>query len=278
MLPPVANRFVAGETHAEVIEHVRQLNDRGIMAIVNVLGEHHGKPEPVAADTGAYLALLDDIAEADLDACISVKPTQLGLDLGEEHLLENLRRIIDRAAEREVFVWVDMEDHTTTDATLDAVEELAKEYEWGVGVCLQANLKRTVDDVERFAEVPAKIRLVKGAYDEPAAVAHTDAQHVNAAFRELLETMFRTYERGIAVGSHDPEMIEYAIQLHAVHGTPFELQMLMGVREDAQTELAREYDVWQYVPYGSRWLSYFSRRVMERKENLRFALRAIVGR
>ena len=278
MLPPIANRFVAGETCAEVLDHVRQVNDRGVGAIVNLLGEHYREKAPVTEDAETYLALIDDVADADLDACVSAKPTQLGLDLGADVLDETLRRIVDHASKRGVFVWVDMEDHTTTDATLNIVEELAQEHEWNVGVCLQANLKRTVDDVERFAEVPAKIRLVKGAYDEPARVAYTDAERVNAAFRELLETMFRTYEGGIAVGSHDPEMIDYAIQLHEVHGTPFELQMLMGVREDAQEELAREYEVWQYVPFGSRWFSYFSRRVMERKENLLFAIRAIIGR
>lgn len=278
MLPPVANRFVAGETAAAVIDHIHRVNDRGVKAIVNLLGEHYRDPEPVESDTAAYLALIDDIADADVDACISVKPTQLGLHLGEDVLQETLHRIIDRGTARDVFVWIDMEDHTTTDATLDAFESLALEYEWNVGVCLQANLQRTADDVARFADIPGKIRLVKGAYDEPAAIAHTDGASVDAAFRALLETMFRTYDGGIAVGSHDPAMIEYASQLHEVHGTPFELQMLMGVREDAQAELAQEYEVWQYVPYGSRWFSYFTRRVMERKENVLFALRAVLGR
>jgi len=118
---------------------------------------------------------------------------------------------------------------------------------------------------------------VKGAYDEPEDVAITDRRAVDAAFREHLEYLFRE-DDGVAVGSHDPAMIERAIELHEEHGTPLEIQMLMGVREDAQVELAREYDVYQYVPYGQRWLSYFWRRASERRENLLFALRAIAGR
>jgi proline dehydrogenase len=169
-----------------------------------------------------------------------------------------------------------MEDHTTTDATLDAYEEFAREHPDCVGVCLQANLKRTRDDVERLADVPGKIRLVKGAYDEPAEVAYTEKSRVNDAYRELLAYAFEHYDGGVAVGSHDPEMIDYARDLHEEFGTDFEVQMLMGVREDAQSDLAEEYEVWQYVPYGDKWLSYFYRRVMERKENVLFALRAIL--
>jgi proline dehydrogenase len=146
-----------------------------------------------------------------------------------------------------------------------------------MGLCLQANLKRTAADIERLADVPGKIRLVKGAYDEPPDIAYTDKPRVNEAYREYLELAFREFDRGVAVGSHDPEMIAHAADLHAEYGTPYEVQMLMGVREDAQRELADDgVTVYQYVPYGDRWLSYFYRRLMERKENALFALRAIL--
>ncbi|MDY7081735.1 MAG: proline dehydrogenase family protein, partial [Halobacteria archaeon] len=148
----------------------------------------------------------------------------------------------------------------------------------GVGVCVQANLKRTKEDLERLAPVPGKVRLVKGAYDEPSSLAYKKKDRVNRAYREYLEFMFEHFEGGIAVGSHDPQMIEHATDLHDQYGTDFEIQMLMGVREDAQFELAEKYEVYQYVPYGGKWFSYFYRRAMKRKENLLFALRAIVGR
>jgi proline dehydrogenase len=278
MIPPIASRFVAGETPAEALEHARTLNDGNVKAILNLLGEHYHDREPADEDAEAYLRLVEDIESAGAEACVSVKPSQIGLDVGKEVFRENVERIVDFAADRDVFVWIDMEDHTTTDATLDAYEELAIRHEGGVGVCVQANLKRTGDDLERLADVPGKIRLVKGAYDEPKSVALTEKAAVNEAYRDYLEYMFANFDGGIAVGSHDPEMIAHAEDLYAEYGTDFEVQMLMGVREDAQFDLAEEYEVWQYVPYGDKWLSYFYRRVMERKENLLFALRAVLGR
>ncbi|OVE85514.1 proline dehydrogenase family protein [Natronolimnobius baerhuensis] len=280
MIPPIADRFVAGESAAEVLEHVSRLNGRNVGAIINLLGEHYGERPPVRSDAAEYRALAGDISRSNLDACLSVKPSQLGLDLGEDVFREELEGVVDAAAEHDVFVWIDMEDHTTTDATLDAFEALAHEYDGGVGVCVQANLKRTRTDLERLADVPGKIRFVKGAYDEPAAIAYTDSERVNREYEALLEYAFEHFHDGptIAVGSHDDRMLERAIALHDEYGTDVEFQLLMGVREQRQYDLAAEYDVYQYVPYGGRWLSYFSRRVMERKENLRFALRAVLGR
>ncbi|MFA9417696.1 proline dehydrogenase family protein [Natrinema sp. HArc-T2] len=277
MLPPIADRFVAGESPAEALEHVRRLNDNDVKAIINLLGEHYDDRNAVAADAAEYRRLVEDIAGSGLEACISVKPSQLGLDLGEDVFRSELTDIVDAAAERDVFVWIDMEDHTTTDATLDAFETVAREHGGGVGVCVQANLRRTRADVRRLADVPGKVRFVKGAYEPPADVAYTDGARVDQEYRTLLEDAFEHYDGGIAVGSHDPAMIEHAMALHERYGTDFEIQMLMGVREDAQYDLTDEYEVWQYVPYGDRWLSYFYRRVAERKENLGFALRAVLS-
>ena len=278
MIPPIASKFVAGESPAEAIEHTRDLNDRNVKAILNLLGEHYHERGPADEDAEAYLRLVDDIESTDADACISVKPSQVGLDVGTEVFHENVERIVDYAAARDVFVWIDMEDHDTTDATLDIFEELTRRHEGGVGVCVQANLKRTDDDLERLADLPGKVRLVKGAYDPPAEVAYKEKSAVNAAYERQLEYMFEHFDDGVAVGSHDPRMIERATELHDEYGTDFEIQMLMGVREEAQTDLADEYEVWQYVPYGDKWLSYFYRRVMERKENVLFAARALLGR
>ncbi|QSW99622.1 proline dehydrogenase family protein [Haloterrigena alkaliphila] len=278
MIPPIANRFVAGESPAEALEHVRRLNGRTVAGIVNLLGEHYDDRSPVRSDAATYRVLAADIGNSDLEACLSVKPSQLGLDLGEDVFREELAGVVDAAADRGVFVWIDMEDHTTTDATLDAFVDLAREHDGGVGVCVQANLRRTRADVERLADVPGKVRFVKGAYDEPAEIAYTDSERVNREYEALLEYAFEHYDGGIAVGSHDPAMIEHAIDCHEEHGTEFEVQMLMGVREDAQYDLAREYPVFQYVPFGDRWKSYFYRRMTERTENVKFALQAILDR
>jgi len=277
MIPPLARRFVAGETEATALEHARQLNQRNIGALLNLLGEHYHARPPADRDADIYCQLVEDIGNTNLNACVSVKPSQLGLNVEAGVFRANLERIVETAASEGVFVWIDMEDHTTTDVTLDAFETLAREHEGGVGVCVQANLERTPTDLELLATVPGKVRLVKGAYDPPADLGFTDRKRVNEAYRGCLETMFATFGEGVAVGSHDPAMIDYAADLHEEYGTDYEVQMLMGVREDAQTDLARDRAVWQYVPYGGKWLSYFYRRVRERKENALFAARALVS-
>ncbi len=279
MLPPIARRFVAGETIPTAIDHVRARNDEGIGVMLNLLGEHHDAPDEVRSDVEAYRQLIDDLSGSGLDASISVKPSAIGLDVSPELFADNYREIVAHAADRGVFVWCDMEDASTTDATIDAFETVAAEYPWRVGQCLQSNLTRTHDDLARLVDVPGAIRLVKGAYDEPSSIAYTDATRVDEAFRADIEYLFERRRRGIAVGSHDPAMVSLANRLGAASGADYEIQMLMGVREDAQRDLARQgVDVVQYAPYGRKWLSYFYRRVRERRRNLTFAARAIVGR
>lgn len=278
MIPPIARRFVAGEHRAGAVDRAAQLNESGRGAIINLLGEHYDDPTAVTSDVEAYLALVDDLAAADLDAAISVKPTQLGLDIQPSLYREQLERIVEHAQSHGIFVWIDMESAETTTPTLEGFRTVAETYPDRVGVCLQANLRRTRDDIVSLANVPGRIRFVKGAYSEPPEIAYQSKRRVDEAYRAGLEALFRTHQGRVAVATHDPAMIEYAIQLHEVHGTPFEFQMLMGVAEDRQRALAADYRVVQYVPYGSRWLAYFTRRVFERTENLTFALRAILGR
>ena len=278
MLPPIARRFVAGESREAALERARELNRRDIGAILNLLGEHYDDPEAAADDAAAYRELLAAIEEAGVRACVSVKPSQLGLEIDAATFREHAEAVVATAADRDGFVWFDMEDHTTTEATIEVFEAMTAVHPDGVGLCLQANLRRTDDDLDRLAGQPGRLRLVKGAYDPPNEVAYANRARVNEAYRDLLERAFRIHGGGIAVGSHDPAMIDHAIDLATAHGTDFEIQMLMGVREAAQVELAEAYPVWQYVPFGSRWLSYFWRRVSERKENVLFALRAVLGR
>ncbi len=277
VIPPIANNFVADESTEGALEYAAELNDRGIGAILNLLGEHYHERSPAFEDAAEYRHLTAEIDDRNLDASISVKPSQVGLNVSTDAFVENLENIVDRAIDHDVFVWVDMEDHTTTDATLDAVVENAERDGADMGVAIQANLKRTDEDLERLAESDATVRLVKGAYDEPASIAHVDKSRVNEAYEKHLDFLFRESER-VSVGSHDPRMISLARNLHDEYGTPFEVQMLMGVRDDAQVDLADDgVRVVQYVPYGGKWAQYFYRRVMERKENLLFAARAILS-
>jgi proline dehydrogenase len=275
VIPPVANRFVAGETTDEALDHARDLGEHDVGAILNLLGEHYHERDPADEDAAAYRRLVEEIATSDARACVSVKPSQLGLFVSEEAFRENLAAVVEHAAEHDVFVWLDMENHATVDATLDAFEHHARR-EGSVGVCVQANLRRTREDLERLAPLPGKVRLVKGAYDPPEDVALQGKDAIDEAYRDHLAYVFEQFDGGIAVGSHDPAMVGHAEALYEDHGTDFEIQMLMGVREEAQYELAAEHEVRQYVPYGGKWLSYFYRRLAERTENLTFALRALV--
>lgn len=275
MIPPIVDRFVAGETEAGAIDRSRQLNEKGIHSIINLLGEHYEVAHDAENDVESYRKLIRDLSGTGLDACVSVKPSQIGLGVDEATFQRNLGVIVETARESDVFVWLDMEDHTTTEATISAFERYV--MEGTMGICLQANLHRTEEDLRRLVDTPGKIRLVKGAYNEPSDIAHTGSSNVNDAYREHLSYLFEEYAGTVAVGSHDPEMIDHAIDLSTQHDTDFEIQMLMGVREDAQARLAEKHDVYQYVPYGTKWFSYFSRRALERKENLKFALRAISG-
>ncbi|MFP4591042.1 MAG: proline dehydrogenase family protein [Halobacteriota archaeon] len=276
MIPPIARRFVAGESADGALERATARNDEGLAVILNQLGEHYDDPAAAAADRDDYRQLLRDMAAVDLDGCISVKPTQLGLNLGTGVFREHLASILEVADDLDRFVWLDMEDHQTTDATLDAYEAYATSYDGMLGVCLQANLRRTPDDLARLADLPGKLRLVKGAYDEPVEIAYPDKAAVDRAYRDLLRQAFEQCEDGIAVASHDDAMLDLAASLHDQQGTPYEVQMLMGVREDYQRELAADREVYQYIPYGDKWLSYFYRRLLERKENLLFGLRAVL--
>jgi proline dehydrogenase len=274
MLPPVARQFVAGEEAATALEHARRLNERSVGAILNLLGEHYADRGPADADAAAYRQLVEDVAAADLRARLSVKPTQLGLAADEAVFRETLGTVVEHADDHGVFVWVDMERPGTVAATLSAYEEHARAGR-DVGVCLQANLERTPADIERLADAGGVVRLVKGAYDPPAGEGYSDTERVDEAYEACLERLFRTHDR-VAVASHDPAMLARAATLHDEYDTPYEVQMLMGVRADAQYDLAGQRAVWQYVPYGKRWLSYFYRRVTERWENAAFAARALV--
>lgn len=254
------------------------MNAAKVSVILNLLGEHYDDPAKARADADAYRTLVGAIGEADVDACLSIKPSQIGLDISVELFRELLCNIVTEAAANDVFVWIDMEDAKTTDDTLDVFTDLAATHPWSLGQCLQSNLKRTQADLERVVDVSGKVRLVKGAYDEGPQISYTKKSQVDEAYRENIEYLFANRDRGIAVGSHDMEMIELASDLGLRTGADYEIQMLMGVRDELQSDLAADgVTMWQYAPYGDKWLSYFYRRVRERKENALFALRAIIG-
>lgn len=280
----VVARFVPGETVDDCVAAVRSLAAADLRATIDVLGEDTTNPAQAEATRDAYLDLLARLVDAGLtgSAEVSVKLTALGLGLpgGRAIALAHARSICAAAAAAGTTVTVDAEDHTTTDATLGILAELRTEYPDTGGV-LQAYLHRTLADCSVLAGPGSRIRLCKGAYAEPADVAHQDREEVSAAYVAAARVLLDG-EGFPMLATHDPEMIaavgELARQAGREPGS-YEFQMLYGIRTDEQRRLAAAGEaVRVYVPFGTDWWGYFVRRLAERPANLVFFLRALVGR
>lgn len=270
----VARRFVAGERMAEALEVARTLNSRHISVSLDHLGENVGDAAEARATADDYVTTLDRICAAELEANISVKLTALGLDVDGALCRENLARVVQRARDCGIFVRVDMEGSEYTQRTVDIVQDLHRELD-NVGTVIQTMLYRSPDDVERLIASKTRVRLVKGAYLEPTSVAYARKADVDAAYVRLMHALL---ERGNypAIATHDESIIENARRFTAEHGISrarFEFQMLYGIRRDLQERLAREgYNVRVYVPYGTQWYPYLTRRMAERPANLIFVV------
>jgi len=275
-----ASRFVAGETLDAAVAAVRELNGRGISASLDVLGESVTSVEEARASAAMVVETQARIAAEKLDCNVSVKLTQMGLDLDRGLCAENLGRILERGRDLGMFVRIDMESSAHTERTLDLFErDFLPAHGERVGIVLQSYLRRTAADVDRLIGARARVRLCKGAYDEPAAVAFPDKTDVDRSYAELME---RLLERGNhpAIATHDPALIARARQFVTAKGiTPdrFEFQMLYGVRRDLQEELQRAgFHVRVYVPFGTHWYPYFMRRLAERPANVAFIVGNVV--
>jgi proline dehydrogenase len=275
----MARRFVAGETVAEAIGAARAANGSGLHATVDYLGEAVDSRAEATAAADVYLDLIDGIAAAGLDANVSLKMTQMGQDVDEAFLRENLGRILDRAAGHDMFVRLDMESSDYTQRTLDFFERLWAEGHRGVGTVLQSYLYRTESDCRRMNELGARVRLCKGAYREPATVAFQDKREVDANFVRCMQILLEhgTYP-GIA--THDPAMIRATREFAAERGidaSRFEFQLLYGVRRDLQQQLVRDgYHVRVYIPFGEAWYPYLMRRMAERPANMFFIVNNVL--
>lgn len=281
----VVQRFVPGERVEDALRSVDTLRASRRLVSVDYLGEDVTDQDTAAATVDAYLRLLDGLGDRDdtggiAPLEISLKLSALGQSLprdGDKIAFENAHTICTRAAEVGVWVTVDAEDHTTTDSTLSIVRDLRTDFPW-LGTVLQAYLKRTAADCADFAD--ARIRLCKGAYDEPASVAYRDADEVTDSYLRCLRILMAG-EGYPMVASHDPVIIESVPALAAEFGRgvdDFEYQMLYGIRDDEQCRLAGAGNhVRVYVPFGTQWYGYFVRRLAERPANLTFFLRALVN-
>jgi proline dehydrogenase len=277
----LAKRFVAGETIDSAVDAVRVTNVRRMSATLDFLGEDVRALAAAAAVRQEYLALLDRIRESRVDANVSVKLSAMGLLIDEELALENLAQILERAERNpDPFVRIDMEGSAVTDATL-RVFERAYARRKNVGIVLQAYLKRTHTDVERAIALGARVRLCKGAYNEPPQIAYKSMPEIRDRYLALASELL-VHANYPAIATHDPLLIAAVRSFadsHRIGRDRFEFQMLYGCRPALQRELvAAGYRLRIYIPYGTHWAAYFYRRVTERKENAWFALSSMFSR
>ena len=280
----VVDRFVAGETLPDALAAVDSLRAEGLAVTLDHLGEDVTDRTEATRSRDAYLALLDGLAPLRLGraAEVSVKLSAFGQALpgGHDVALELVRPVVEAATAIGTTVTLDMEDHRTVDSTLAVLAELRRDHP-GTGAVLQAALHRTEDDARALAVAGSRVRLVKGAYAEPAAVAHTERADVDAAYRRCLTTLYRGDGYPMA-GTHDPAMIALVLELVAETGRAadsHEFQLLYGIRTGEQQRLAREgHTVRAYVPYGADWYGYFMRRLAERPANVQFFVRSLLTR
>jgi len=279
-----ARRFVAGETLDEAMEVLRTLHTTGLRGMLDQLGESVHEEEGARRAAAEYLDGIERIRRAGVPANVSLKPTQMGLDISEALCEENLIAVVSAAATAGVFVEIDMESSAYTDRTLAIHAKLRSRFA-NVGVCVQAYLHRTEADVKGLIELGSRVRLVKGAYLEPADIAMAHKAEVDANYRKLLGLLFsdEAVSRGVhpCVATHDPAMIEAAGELvrrQNLGNDRYEYQMLYGIGRPLQEQLrVQGRPIRVYVSYGTQWYPYFMRRLAERPANLMFVLSHLVG-
>ena len=276
----VVDRFVAGYALDDAIDAIVDLNGKRVGGILDLLGEGVSDPEGAAAAADDYLVATKRIQESGVDTTVSVKLTQLGLAFDKGACIDHLRRLAAEATAAGTTVEIDMEQSDYVSDTLDVYRLLHADHP-ELRIAMQAYLRRTPIDLEMMAGIKPKVRLVKGAYAEPENVAFRKRAEIDAQFAFLTDWLFR---RGTmpAIASHDGELLDHATTTAAQNNVgkdDFEIQMLYGVRSELQESLAAQgYKVRCYVPYGSAWYPYLTRRIAERPANLRFFLRALIRR
>lgn len=279
----MALRFVAGETLQEAYDVTRTLNAKGLAVTLDYLGESVARAEDTQEVVKTYQTLLDQIHSAQYNASISLKLTHLGLDISEDLCITNLRHILTQAKTHNIPVTIDMESSAYTDRTLRIYRTVRDEYEFNnVGTVIQSYLYRSEKDMQELAAEGSHIRLVKGAYLEPADVAYPDKADVDTNYVQLMRAYLEAPQSYLCIATQDEKMIQAAEQIIgevSVPKTRFEFQMLYGIRASRQEELAKAgYTMRVYVPFGEAWYPYFMRRLAERPANVMFFLRSLFTR
>ena len=263
----VAKQWIAGDSINDALDSAFIAYKNGRHAIINKLGEYHTSKTQIKKTVKEYQKIMCALRKKKIRGAISVKPTQIGLSISKTECLKNFQTIIKAAIQSHIFVWVDMESSEHTDEIIEIYYDLFARYE-RLGIAIQANLKRTRNDLMDLLEHGAKIRLVKGAYKENSRIAFKTKEKVDENYKNLMKLLFKKgNEFGIA--THDSKMIDLAIRLSKKNHRKFEFQMLKGIRDKLKPELVKkQFVVSDYIPYGTNWLAYSIRRVKERKRNI----------
>lgn len=262
-----AKQWLAGNTIDDALKSAKFAYQNGRHAIINKLGEYTTSKTEIRKTIEDYQKIVSSFRKWSVRGGISVKPTQVGLALGKKNCLQNFNEIIKIARETQTFVWLDMESSNHTDDTIAIYHDLFARYE-RLGIALQANLKRTKDDLVDLLAKGGKIRLVKGAYRENPSIAYKSKKDVDTSYLNLMKILFKQgNEFGIA--THDTNIIEKAIQYSKKYDRKFEFQMLKGIRDELKPEIVKQgFVLSDYIPYGTNWLPYSIRRLKERKRNI----------
>lgn len=270
----LARQWIAGETSGEAIANAKKKNRAGFGVIINYLGEHVKEKVEAQGNVEENLKLLSALEKEKVNASISIKLTQLGLLIDKQLCLSNVEKIAGIASSKNIFLWIDMENSPYTEDTIDIYLDVFNKF-GNSGIAIQANLKRSENDVKRIAAEGGIIRLVKGAYSEKKEIAFLRRSEVTKNFSKLMGYLF--YKSAFfSVATHDEQLINEAIEVNKVHKKRLEFQMLMGVREELKRQLvSKGFNVVDYIPYGKSWLPYTTRRLSERKRNILLIMRSI---
>lgn len=275
-----AKGYIAGEDLGAAFATTKGLNSKGMVATIDILGEFIKTREEATFFKQQYLDILNGIDKEGLDANLSLKPTQMGLELDKEFAFANIREIVTLAAELDNFVRIDMEDHPWTDDTIEFFRQLREEFQGHVGVVLQSYLRRTMDDIESLSGGLLNFRLCKGIYNEPRHVAYKDMEIINRNFTCCLEKMFEK-KAYVGIATHDEKLIfeaERLIKKFGLKRNEYEFQMLLGVDPELRDLLVEQgHRLRIYVPFGEKWMPYSRRRLKENPSIARYALKQMLG-
>ncbi|MDQ0272514.1 proline dehydrogenase family protein [Cytobacillus purgationiresistens] len=273
-----AQSVVAGTNIAEAINSIKELNAHGISCTVDNLGEFVMKKEDATAAKEQILEVVEAIHESKVDAHISLKPSQLGLDIDYSFCLDNLKEIVAKAYGYGIFINFDMEDHDRLQPSFDLLDELSKEYD-NIGTVIQAYFYRAAEDIEQYKNY--RLRIVKGAYKEPADVAYTSKEEIDKNYIKLIEHHLLN-GKFTSIATHDHNVINHVkrfVKKHEISNDKFEFQMLYGFRKEMQLELAKEgYNFCTYIPFGDDWYGYYMRRLAERPQNLNLVAKQVFNK